>query len=91
MDNAPIHREQNVERWLNTNHNRYIFNAPYSPDLNPIEIIISILKSHLKNYCHSPYNLGDILIHILENEITDEMIQNCIRHVMKNWWRNEDL
>lgn len=90
LDNAPIHREKNVERWLDTNHPRYLLNAPYSPDLNPIEIVFSIIKSHLKNYCHSQYNLSDIIIHILEKEINEKIIQDCIKHVIKNWWKNEE-
>lgn len=45
MDNAKIH-EHAIEKFKNSRH-KIIFNAPYSPELNPIEKIFGIWKDKI--------------------------------------------
>ena len=47
QDNAPIHRCRRVEEWLFTRSIAWIDWPPYSPDLNPIEHVWSLLKNKL--------------------------------------------
>ena len=47
MDNAKIHVHA-TEKFKNSKH-KVIFNAPYSPELNPIENIFGIWKEKILN------------------------------------------
>ena len=48
MDNLSVHRSKKTLQLMDTLGLRYIFNAPYSPDYNPIEFVFSMLKSKYK-------------------------------------------
>ncbi|KAG0430810.1 Transposable element Tc1 transposase [Dictyocoela muelleri] len=45
MDNVPFHKSTIIREWFSINgvHNLYI--PPYSPELNPIEEVFSMVKS----------------------------------------------
>ena len=46
MDNAPIHKEEIVQLAAEKNH-AIIFNAPYSPECNPIELVFGFWKTRV--------------------------------------------
>jgi len=48
MDNASWHKTQIVKDFLKLNNINYIYQPPYSPDLNPIEYCWANLKRKLK-------------------------------------------
>jgi transposase len=48
MDNASFHKTEPVLKFLNDNDVKCIFNAPYSPQLNPIETCFGFLKRWLR-------------------------------------------
>ena len=51
IDNATIHKTAQNLFILNTKfHGKYEFVAPYSPDLKPIELGFSNIKSYLRNH-----------------------------------------
>jgi transposase len=56
MDNASWHKTEEVKKFLKNNNIKYIYQPPYSPDLNPIEHCWANLKRKMKK---------------LENEIGD--------------------
>ena len=44
MDNARIHHARAATAFLNDNNIHHIFLPPYSPELNPIELVFGVLK-----------------------------------------------
>ena len=46
MDNARIHKTDEVQRILREHNIAFRFTVPYSPQLNPIEEFFSMLKAH---------------------------------------------
>jgi transposase len=48
LDNAKIHHNEDLIRYLQAFGIRVEFLPPYSPDLNPIESAFSVMKSFLK-------------------------------------------
>jgi len=48
MDNASTHMHQRVAALIRATGAELIYTAPYSPDLNPIELGFNVYKSHLK-------------------------------------------
>ena len=47
MDNLPVHKVQAVRRAIEAAGAQLIFLPPYSPDLNPIEMVFSQMKAKL--------------------------------------------
>ena len=56
MDNATIHGD--VEQMIREAGAKLIYTPPYSPDLNPIELMFGSYKSSLRRYHHSPHNIA---------------------------------
>ena len=48
MDNASIHKVAGVREAIEAVGAKLVYLPPYSPDLNPIELVWSLLKQHLK-------------------------------------------
>lgn len=48
MDNASIHKVEGVREAIEGVGAKLVYLPPYSPDLNPIELVWSLLKQHLK-------------------------------------------
>jgi transposase len=48
MDNAMIHKSKKVTEFLKANAFTIIFNIPYSPQYNPIELVFNNIKDHIK-------------------------------------------
>jgi hypothetical protein len=51
QDNAPVHRAQIVKNWMTENSVSCISWPAYSPDLNPIEEVWSLMKRKLNGRC----------------------------------------
>jgi transposase len=48
MDNAPVHHGGRIAELCNCLNVLLVYLPPYSPDLNPIEKVFSVLKCQLK-------------------------------------------
>jgi len=48
LDNLRVHKSQKAAQILKEHGCRFLFLPPYGPDLNPIEMAFSKLKSHLR-------------------------------------------
>lgn len=76
MDNAKIHKCKLMKAYIedknshfNKNNNKIIFNVPYSPENNPVELINNILKTELK-FCEN-----DTVTKLTTN------IENCLNNI----------
>ena len=45
MNNAPIHSSTDIGKYIHSRGYRYTYLPPYSPELNPIEQVWSVVKS----------------------------------------------
>lgn len=48
LDNLAVHRTKRIQELYKQLDMKVIFNVPYSPQYNPIEIVFSIVKGHYK-------------------------------------------
>ena len=67
LDNAQWHKW----RWMNWHHVQPLYLPPYSPDLNPIEVLWLILKARwfTNHICRSGQELSDRIIQALKSFI----------------------
>ena len=59
QDNALIHSAGNVQKWVRRNKINVLPWPPYSPDINIIENVWSVLKYCLRTMSVTPQNLED--------------------------------
>ena len=80
QDNARIHQAKIVKEFCKNNDINLIFNPPYSPEFNPIELIFNKLKTEFKKLNHK-----NIISDIKEclNKITNQDLNKCINHSLK--------
>jgi transposase len=50
MDNAPIHKNEDIQNYIESRGYGCIYLPPYSPELNPIEQFWSVCKSKIKKH-----------------------------------------
>ena len=48
LDNLPTHKSAAAEKAVRAKGAWFLFLPPYSPDLNPIEMVFAKLKAHLR-------------------------------------------
>jgi hypothetical protein len=77
FDNVSFHHSKKVLELINNSGHKYIFTPPYSPNLNPIENVNSIVKHEIKN--------------IKINEITNENILIQTKEEIKNKINNNNF
>ena len=85
MDSLPAHREKLTKQMMEEYEIKVILNVPYSPDLNPVESLISIVKNVIRrrrtaNLIHGRYESNENLINRGLAELTKQKVQSCIRY-----------
>lgn len=80
MDNLSSHKSKDAEAAIRKAGARLIFLPPYSPDLNPIEMLFSKLKTLLRKAAERTQETLWRRIGILLDEFKPEECQNYIRH-----------
>ena len=78
MDNALIHN--GVRAQLEGLDHSVIFNAPYSPELNPIEKIFGVLKNKVRATGRNTTDRGEFLRFI--NEVLDDIHPDVVRRTI---------
>ena len=48
MDKAPIHKSEDIQKYIKSRKYRYAYLPSYSPELKPIEQFWSVVKSRVK-------------------------------------------
>ena len=81
MDNASIHRNE-VRTLAETNGCKVIYNAPYSPECNPIELVFGIWKTEVGKLSNA--NIADLLENISQcfEAISKDTIRSCVNHFL---------
>jgi transposase len=94
QDNSKIHKKKNVLDWFKRYKIKLFIHPAYSPDLNPIENIWSLLKDRLDKRYNGSYSRSKSTISIeafktaIQEEwalIDQESIDNCILSLPKRW------
>ncbi|MCA9750255.1 MAG: transposase, partial [Romboutsia sp.] len=86
MDNARIHKTDEVQRILREHNIAFRFTVPYSPQLNPIEEFFSMLKAHYNSakVLTPTLSIESILDTIFENNTFSVQCTGFFRN-MRNW------
>ena len=80
MDNLPAHKVSGVRAIIEAAGARLLYLPPYSPDLNPIEMMFARLKALLRKAAERTIdNLWDRIGKILD-EFTPQECSNYLRH-----------
>ena len=86
MDNASIHNS--IKDHLVGTRHCCLKNAPYTPDLNPIEIFFGVFKRRLSSINRIPENLEDLLTMVAATirDTPQSFVRSEIEHVRTKVW-----
>ena len=80
MDNLSSHKREHVRELIESTGARLQFLPPYSPDLNPIEMIFSKIKQALRSLaCRTRDTLWKAMQGVLD-QVTHSDATNCFKH-----------
>ncbi len=80
MDNLSSHKRQRTRELIESTGAELVFLPPYSPDLNPIEMVFSKIKQKLRTLaCRTQAILWRSMQSVLDT-ITPADASNCFRH-----------
>ena len=80
MDNLPAHKGEAVRQLIEAAGAKILFLPPYSPDLNPIELVFAKLKTLLRKAAERTVGaLWDRIGQVLQ-EFTPQECANYLRH-----------
>ena len=80
MDNLSSHKRAKTRRCIERAGARLRFLPPYSPDLNPIELVFAKVKQLLRSLaCRTRQTLWQAMQSVLD-QITPRDASNCFRH-----------
>jgi len=80
QDNARIHHSKIVKNYCLENNIKMVYNPPYSPEFNPIELIFNKVKTEYKKLDHK--NIKNEITECLK-KINQTDIKNCMLHSLK--------
>jgi transposase len=80
LDNLSSHKSARTRELVEAAGAELVFLPPYSPDLNPIEMIFAKIKQALRSLaCRTRQALWDAIQPVL-NTVTAADAENCFRH-----------
>ena len=80
MDNLPVHKVAGIKSAIESTGASVLYLPPYSPDLNPIEMVWSKVKSVLRTLAARTFEALEEAIVVALRSITPADATNCIRH-----------
>jgi transposase len=80
LDNLSSHRRASTQALIESAGAQLLFLPPYSPDLNPIEMVFSKIKQLLRSLaCRTREALWQTMQSVLD-QVTTSDAANCFRH-----------
>ena len=80
LDNLSSHKRDSTRALIEAAGAQVVFLPPYSPDLNPIEMIFSKIKQRLRSLaCRTRESLWEAMQGVLD-QVTASDAVNCFRH-----------
>jgi transposase len=80
LDNLSSHKRPRIRELVESAGARLVFLPPYSPDLNPIELIFAKIKQSLRSLaCRTRDALWHAMQSVLD-EVTPDDAANCFEH-----------
>ncbi len=80
MDNLSAHKRSSIDTLIASVGAELVFLPPYSPDLNPIEMVWSKVKSVLRRLAARTFEALEEAIVLALRAISSTDAVNCIRH-----------
>src|SRR3954462_11972486 len=80
MDNLPVHKVPAVRRALEAAGAQLLFLPPYSPDLNPIEMVFAKMKAKLRHEAHRTVDALWRALGRIASAIAPAECANYLRH-----------
>ena len=101
MDNVRMHKtEQSIKEQCSKNNIDILFLPKYSPELNPIEKVFSVLKAHIKKLLRTkyyeelldsakkPWGLKGRTREKIINDALKESLPNITKEYMEKLWED---
>lgn len=82
MDNAKIHKSRDFMQKIVQRYYSILYNAPYSPQLNPIEYCFSQIKAHVRK---ANVKSEKELIQAISSSIQQVTAKDCINYVIETF------
>ena len=80
LDNLSSHKSEHARRLIESRGATLVFLPPYSPDLNPIEMVFAKVKQLLRSLgCRTKDALWKAMQSVLD-QVTPSDAANCFRH-----------
>jgi len=80
MDNLSSHKRHRTRELIEATGAALIFLPPYSPDLNPIEMVFAKIKQLLRSLAYRTRETLWRAMQSILDQITETDAQNCFRH-----------
>jgi transposase len=80
MDNLPAHKVEGVRRAIENRGAKLVLLPPYSPDLNPIELLWSKLKAIIRGHAPQTKRTFSNALREAMDAITRDDIKNWFKH-----------
>jgi transposase len=84
MDNAPMHHCKSIKTHIEESGNKILFIPPYSPDFNPTENVISIIKNKIKQGNTQVFYESIMIIEETSSNISDNTLNNMYNRSFRN-------
>ena len=88
MDNLSSHTSERSKQAMRDHSFRFVYNVPYAPDYNPIELVFSQVKGNFKALRAKKF-MGliqdghEALVAQAVNKVKKKDIISCVNHVLK--------
>ncbi len=84
LDNARIHRTQEVTQFFQTIPQQVVYLSPYSPDYNPIELVFGLSKLAMKDRIDLDTYVPQVVDRVFD-AITRAQLSAFVKHCQRLW------